>query len=84
MKNTETASKPHYLFIETAKKYRLSTPDQIKTRIIWDHVCMMHSQMFGDSEQNKELRDMYKAEFTICEVEEKRIIEMIKAEQEAL
>ena len=70
---TETIKKPgegSTSFSEMQKLYRLQTPEQIKLRLIWNHLQMLAKVTFGDSEENKKLMKMYDARFDACETEE--------------
>ena len=54
-------------FSELQKIYGLETPEQIKLRLIWNHLQMLAKVTFGDSEENKRLLKMYDARFSACE-----------------
>lgn len=53
--------------------YLLATPEQIKQRMIWNHLQMLVRQTFGESPKNAKLLKELDARFLACEAEERRI-----------
>lgn len=53
--------------------YLLATPEQIKQRMIWNHLQMLVRQTFGESSKNRMLLKELDARFLTCEAEERRI-----------
>lgn len=61
-------------FSEVKNIYLLATPEQIKQRMIWNHLQMLVRQMFGESTKNKKLLNELDSRFLACEAEERRIM----------
>lgn len=54
--------------------YLLATPEQIKQRMIWNHLQMLVRQTFGESPKNQMLLKKLDDRFLACEAEERRIL----------
>lgn len=55
-------------FIEIQSRYGLSTPEQIKNRIMWIHLKAITQNLFGNSAGNESQLFKYDREFKVCEI----------------
>lgn len=58
-------------FAQVAKRYGVSTPEQLKQRIIWNNLKALITAAFpSDDPENIQLLKKYESEFRIAELEE--------------
>lgn len=58
-----------YTYLEVAGRYGLSTPQQIKDRIMWNSLKAIICHLYDDDE-SKKLVERYEADFRTCEKEQ--------------
>jgi hypothetical protein len=57
-------------FTEVAARYGLSTPNQVKQRIMWNNIKALVTHAFGKSPENDRLMARYESEWKEAEKEE--------------
>jgi hypothetical protein len=59
-------------FQELKEHYQLTSPKQIKDRIIWNHLKAITRQLFGDGPENSTRLRKYEQQWILCEQEENK------------
>jgi hypothetical protein len=64
-------SNPQNTFKQLQAEYKLKTPEQIKMRIIWNHMQALVVNVAGDNPDNLRKLKRYDIQFRLCEDFEK-------------